>query len=64
MDGNTYAKGFEGPQLLGEEEKKLRYALEVAESEVRLLVQLSFCISFKKFINGEHYFPNDRFKQD
>jgi hypothetical protein len=34
MDGDNYAKGFEGPQLLGEEEKKLRSALEEAVSEV------------------------------
>lgn len=35
MDGNTYSKGFEGPQRLGEEEKKLQNALQGAESEVQ-----------------------------
>lgn len=35
MDGDTYSKGFEGPQQLSEEDRKLIRALQRAESEVQ-----------------------------
>lgn len=37
MDGDTYSKGFEGPQQLSEEDRKLIRALQRAELEVREL---------------------------
>lgn len=35
MDGDTYSKGFEGPQHLSEEDRRLVHALQRAESEVQ-----------------------------
>lgn len=35
MDGDTYSKGFEGPQQLSEEDRKLIHALQRAELEVQ-----------------------------